>query len=528
MWREQLDWRTFGFPLVGMTGPTSDHTYMQTHMSSGVVWKSKPNRLLLRASISLGGGRGGGLTCTRADRDNELEPPPVGIFEWSLHHHVFTVPFVSQGSTYKAYKGHLDVMRDLVDQNLRPRMMADVDPEYFIAAERSTDGLNLPPHIESFEALVTLVHEVVLLCCNNGGDNCWEMLWQEISRCLLVVSRQRATERESCITFSQFGHINLCRCTEYDDRIVQHRAVASSDYFRERCSIPPREVLPYATIHDHLRRYDAMLSDKDRASLWPPHNVEFPLDEREQIEGAARHATSLIFAISADQKWLRAEATPDMPLDLRKRYLKDAMERFKESIDQYPIEDVLDAAVTVPIEDFYHTLETNVSSVQDLQDHILFLKRLQDGFAETRFHLPLLLVKHQEDDRRLRTATRNIQRIDCISAVRFLAAFGINNFPIYGLSIYGSRGSLCRAWYSEVDVCCYIVDQLPAKYHFDIANKNGIMRYIGFLGKMKEHGEELRSRFESVRESVVEKLSTAEGRQSLRWTLHAQVKQYNL
>ena len=54
------------------------------------------------------------------------------------------------------------------------------------------------------------------------------------------------------------------------------------------------------------------------------------------------------------------------------------------------------------------------------------------------------------------------------------------------------------------------------------------MQYIGFLGKMKERGEELRSRFESVRESVVEKLSTAEGRQSLRWTLHAQVKQYSL
>ena len=150
---------------------------------------------------------------------------------------------------------------------------------------------------------------------------------------------------------SQFGHINLCRCTEYDDRVVQHRAVASSDYFREDCSIPPKEVLPYATIYDHLWRYDGIVSDKDRASLLPPHNVKFPLGEQEQIEGASRHATSLIFAVSTDQKWLNGEATPDLPMDLRKRYLKNAMERFKESIDQYPIEDVLDASITVPIED---------------------------------------------------------------------------------------------------------------------------------------------------------------------------------
>ncbi len=78
------------------------------------------------------------------------------------------------------------------------------------------------------------------------------------------------------------------------------------------------------------------------------------------------------------------------------------------------------------------------------------------------------------------------------------------------------------------DQCCYIVDQIPAKHQFDIATKNGIMRYMVFLGKMKEHAEELRRRFESVRKSIVKKLSTTEGLQSLQWTIHAQIKQYDL
>ena len=72
------------------------------------------------------------------------------------------------------------------------------------------------------------------------------------------------------------------------------------------------------------------------------------------------------------------------------------------------------------------------------------------------------------------------------------------------------------------------MDQIPAKDCFNIAKKDGVMQYIAFLGKMKAHAEELRSRFESVRELVVEKLSTPEGRQSLQWTFHAQIKQYGL
>ncbi len=171
-----------------------------------------------------------------------------------------------------------------------------------------------------------------------------------------------------------------------------------------------------------------------------------------------------------------------------------------------------------------------------------------------RFHLPVLLVKHQDDDEddKLQTPTSNMQRINCVSAVRFLAALGIKDFPVYGLSTYGPRSSLCQAWHSGADnvgagydlaltsavefcgtnqhvcpQCCYLVDQIPAKYQLNISDTEGIRRYIAFLAKMKAHAEDLRSRFESVRDSIVEKLSTDEGRQSLQWTFLAQLKQYD-
>ena len=74
--------------------------------------------------------------------------------------------------------------------------------------------------------------------------------------------------------------------------------------------------------------------------------------------------------------------------------------------------------------------------------------------------------------------------------------------------------------------CCYVVDQIPAKHQLDILNTEGILRYIAFLDRIRGHAEDLRSRFESVQDSIVKKLSTNDGRQSLQWTLRAQVKQY--
>ena len=39
-------------------------------------------------------------------------------------------------------------------------------------------------------------------------------------------------------------------------------------------------------------------------------------------------------------------------------------------------------------------------------------------------------------------------RVACIAAVRFLAAIGIADFPIYGLATGGRFGVVFQAWYS--------------------------------------------------------------------------------
>ena len=72
------------------------------------------------------------------------------------------------------------------------------------------------------------------------------------------------------------------------------------------------------------------------------------------------------------------------------------------------------------------------------------------------------------------------------------------------------------------------MDQIPDGFRFDISNEEGARRYRAILTAVKAHAEELRARFESARESVVEKLSTSQGQESLQWTLRSQIKQHSL
>ena len=72
------------------------------------------------------------------------------------------------------------------------------------------------------------------------------------------------------------------------------------------------------------------------------------------------------------------------------------------------------------------------------------------------------------------------------------------------------------------------MDQIPDGFRFDISNEEGAGRYRAILTAVKVHAEELSARFESARESVVEKLSTSQGRESLQWTLRSQIKQHSL
>ncbi|TFK94547.1 hypothetical protein K466DRAFT_535899 [Polyporus arcularius HHB13444] len=130
--------------------------------------------------------------------------------------------------------------------------------------------------------------------------------------------------------------------------------------------------------------------------------------------------------------------------------------------------------------------------------------------------LPVLLVNHQVHECGLDDSTRNKQRLNCVSAAQFLAALGIKDFPVYGLTTSGQYG-----------YCIYRADCNTAQHRFDVC-ENGMVRFVGFLTGLRQHAEELKARFDSVREELVERMRTEAGRASLRWTLRCQLEEPDL
>ncbi len=54
------------------------------------------------------------------------------------------------------------------------------------------------------------------------------------------------------------------------------------------------------------------------------------------------------------------------------------------------------------------------------------------------------------------------------------------------------------------------------------------MRFIAFLNGLQQHAAEMKARFASLRGELLMRMSTAEGRAALRWTLRSQIEEYDL
>ena len=54
-----------------------------------------------------------------------------------------------------------------------------------------------------------------------------------------------------------------------------------------------------------------------------------------------------------------------------------------------------------------------------------------------------------------------------------------------------------------------------------------MIRFVNFLKDLGKHAGELKARFDSVHEQLVERMRTADGRASLRWTLRSQLDEYD-
>ena len=55
-----------------------------------------------------------------------------------------------------------------------------------------------------------------------------------------------------------------------------------------------------------------------------------------------------------------------------------------------------------------------------------------------------------------------------------------------------------------------------------------MIRFVNFLKGLHKHAAELKARFDSVREQLVERMRAEDERASLRWTLRSQLDEYDL
>lgn len=74
----------------------------------------------------------------------------------------------------------------------------------------------------------------------------------------------------------------------------------------------------------------------------------------------------------------------------------------------------------------------------------------------------------------------------------------------------------------------YVADRNVAFYRLDLSTKEGVIRFVGFLYGVQKLASDLKARFDSVREGLLMRMRTVEGRAALRWSLHSQIKEYNL
>ncbi|TBU28832.1 hypothetical protein BD311DRAFT_837952 [Dichomitus squalens] len=217
-------------------------------------------------------------------------------------------------------------------------------------------------------------------------------------------------------------------------------------------------------------------------------------------------------------------------------------ELFQRLFD-YPKGVHVDLAYTVVAEGFYEALARRLGDDQlegdkYYQNMRFFLddKPEQDlaydgegQQSRPRFHLPVLLITHQQVGTVPTVAARNQQRVAVASAAWFLGMMGIRDFPVYGLLVCNRRGYLSQAWYSKDDKCCYLVDRNISEFPLDLTKEDRVLRYLTFMYQIGEHAKELKNRFAEVKDEIlarVEQRNDVIGLLQLCWGSSSQLVEY--
>ena len=194
--------------------------------------------------------------------------------------------------------------------------------------------------------------------------------------------------------------------------------------------------------------------------LWRPQNHSYFM--RDYLE--------YLSELMEDTTTLRVrDRTPEYAAQYGKESLEARMRR-------YPLAGFVDSGISIVIDNLLDSLKCTLSPEDAralLQDISCYVSppqaQNQEAFEpaheeETRstaqrsvpsghhaFHIPVLLVNHQIHECGLDDSTQNRQRLNCVSAVQFLAILGIKDFPVYGLATSGQYGYVSSTWFSSAD-----------------------------------------------------------------------------
>ncbi|KAI0349505.1 hypothetical protein OH77DRAFT_1432014 [Trametes cingulata] len=503
---------------------------------SRLTWPSVPYAWLLEAKLT---------------KDIEFKYP--GICEWSLDHHVLTLAFFPNGETHKRYDPYIGKLFLM----LHP--LGDLSSEdcLCLSQHSSCDFTNCDPSLaarhalenNSVQGLAAVISGSVVIQ-RSQTPPAIAQAWEDIAEWFWV-TRGSCQQRMGNTVYSAVWTIRYSRCAEYDI-IVQNQADGSpkSELAALGGEISAGEGSAEAAVTTSYFPYDSIYDVAER-NMELGHTDEWALRkkmryrtkrEREcvnevgQIDPSSDNALQAIYELREDAKY----KPPTSLRNVRRRMTL----QMKARLLKYPLSGE-HGAITVPLQGFFEELRATLGDavVRELKETLPMVAcnysavsmlgstahgRRVEGSMDQPLHLPVLIVTSQRFGEALDNPTRNRQRIACTSAVRFLLALGVADFPVYGLSICGPYGILCMAWYSSQDKCCYIVDRNTAHHRFDLTEEQGILRYVAFLAEIEEHGRELLRRVELAKPDLIKRAQTEAGRASVRWTLHSQLDDYSL
>ncbi|RDX40641.1 hypothetical protein OH76DRAFT_313688 [Lentinus brumalis] len=449
------------------------------------VWASEPTHRILHDDLN--------MNEAKNDRIRLKHP---GMAAWSLDHHVLTVGLDRGGVVHKRFAHVMDHFYALLCPEERPTTHAPYHRALPVVS------MVVPAMINS-----TFINERAAAVG----------LWQEVLSWVLD-SRKQKPEYTKLIDVQHRVSTNHMRCVAYDDVRM-----------RKRSSELPHEGIEPLLMEHWLLQHDAC------------QNVTMHAEASGGGYITAKYAPKIKELEEAQDHAQRMHLTVDKyftPLPSRKaaalrKTAQAESRRLKSRLRKYPIASTVDEAWEVVDDLLLPELSEVVGTAQArdfLQDISFFqpVHTTDTAPADGGFRLPVLLIWHQHPNYDLDPVTKNVQRLCCASAARFLAVLGISDFPVYGLITAGQSAYPCVAWHSSADEFLYIADRNTAEYRFDLSAKEGVRRFAGFLDGLQDHAAQLKVRFVDVRPQLVERMCTDAGRESLRWTFRTQLDKYKL